>query len=177
MSMASFADLRTGRRVTASREVLAERAGVSLTVLKRARRILAELGLAREMVRGRFLRTLEQWAAEAHHGRKQVKATSVWALVSPPRLSSFGAPTITRRRPRPPARRYTKAARRPENLIGLLIHRTPAVAPPNLLLYLLVLVLLLRSTRQRARARAASITRTNNPESHVQSASRRLLRA
>lgn len=83
VTMASFADLRTGRRVTASREVLAERAGVSVTVLKRTRRVLAELGLAREMVRGRFLHTLEQWAAEAHHGRKQIKATSVWALLSP----------------------------------------------------------------------------------------------
>jgi hypothetical protein len=83
VSMASFADLRTGRRVTASRDVLASRAGVSVTVLKRARRVLAALGLAREMIRGRFLRTLEQWAAEAHHGRKQVKATSVWALLSP----------------------------------------------------------------------------------------------
>lgn len=109
VSMASFADLRTGRRVTASREVLAERAGVSVTVLKRARRVLAELGLAREMVRGRFLRTLEQWAAEAHHGRKQVKATSVWALVSPKVIVLRG--THDRTTPAlSPARRYTKAA-------------------------------------------------------------------
>lgn len=109
VSMASFADLRTGRRVTASREVLAERAGVSLTVLKRARRILAELGLAREMVRGRFLRTLEQWAAEAHHGRKQVKATSVWALVSPKVVVLRSTHDHTATAPSP-ARRYTKAA-------------------------------------------------------------------
>lgn len=83
VTMASFADLRTGRRVTASRDVLADRAGVSVTVLKRARRVLSDLGLAREMIRGRFLRTLEQWAAEAHHGRRQVKGTSVWSLISP----------------------------------------------------------------------------------------------
>ena len=81
--MARSADTRTGRRVTASREFLANRAGVSITVLKRARRVLSELGMAREMVRGRLLRTIERWAAEAHHGRRQTKATSVWALVSP----------------------------------------------------------------------------------------------
>ena len=107
VSMASFADQRTGRRVTASREVLAERAGVSVTVLKRARRVLVELGLAREMIRGRFLRTLEQWAAEAHHGRKQIKATSVWALLSP---KSVVLRTTRDRmvQATPPARRCTR---------------------------------------------------------------------
>ena len=104
VSMASFADLRTGRRVTASRDVLAKRAGVSVTVLKRARRVLTDLGLAREMIRGRFLRTVEQWAAEAHHGRKQVKATSVWALLSPKTVvlrssaGRAGQPSRSRRR-------------------------------------------------------------------------------
>ncbi len=83
VTMAGVADRRTGRRVTASRENLADKAGVSVTVLKRARRVLSNLGLAKEMVRGRLLRTVEQWAAEAHHGRRQTKATSVWALVSP----------------------------------------------------------------------------------------------
>lgn len=92
VSMAGVADHRTGRRVTASRTVLAERAGVSLTVLKRARRVLSSLGMAKEMVRGRFLRTIEQWAAEAHHGRPQIKATSVWALLSPSTVvRRFGA--------------------------------------------------------------------------------------
>ncbi len=83
VTMARSADNRTGRRVTASREFLANRSGVSITVLKRARRVLSELGMAQEMVRGRLLRTIERWAAEAHHGRRQTKATSVWALVSP----------------------------------------------------------------------------------------------
>lgn len=83
VTMARSADHRTGRRVTASRELLARRSGVSLTVLKRARRALSSLGMAREMVRGRLLRTVERWAAEAHHGRRQTKATSVWALISP----------------------------------------------------------------------------------------------
>ncbi len=83
VSMARSADRRTGRRVTASRISLADRAGVSVTVLKRSRRVLTILGMAHEMARGRLLRTVERWAAEAHHGRRQTKATSVWALVSP----------------------------------------------------------------------------------------------
>lgn len=107
VTMASFADQRTGRRVTASREVLAQRAGVSVSTLKRARRILSELGVAREMVRGRFLRTLEQWAAEAHHGRKQVKATSVWALLSPKAVVVRTA----QNRPTPPAPRHRRRSR------------------------------------------------------------------
>lgn len=113
VSMASFAELRTGRRVTASREVLAERAGVSVSVLKRARRVLAELGLAREMVRGRFLRTFEQWAAEAHHGRKQTKATSVWALLSPKGIV-LRSTRDHAARPSPSARRRSGASTRHE---------------------------------------------------------------
>lgn len=95
VSMAAVADQRTGRRVTASRDLLARRAGVSITVLKRARRVLSELGMAQEMVRGRYLRTIEQWAAEAHHGRAQVKATSVWALVSPKPAVVRDVPTLS----------------------------------------------------------------------------------
>lgn len=102
--MAAVADQRTGRRVTASRDLLAKRAGVSITVLKRARRVLSELGMAQEMVRGRYLRTIEQWAAEAHHGRTQVKATSVWALISPKPAVVRDAPTLST------AKRTTKPA-------------------------------------------------------------------
>ncbi len=104
VSMAAVADQRTGRRVTASRDLLAKRAGVSITVLKRARRVLSELGMAQEMVRGRYLRTIEQWAAEAHHGRTQVKATSVWALISPKPAVVRDAPTLST------AKRTTKPA-------------------------------------------------------------------
>lgn len=99
--MAAVADQRTGRRVTASRQTLADRAGVSITVLKRARRVLSELRMAHEMVRGRFLRTIEQWAAEAHHGRKQLKATSVWALVSPKSVVGTAHPTPPSVHPQP----------------------------------------------------------------------------
>ncbi|NMM90397.1 hypothetical protein B2J88_39730 [Rhodococcus sp. SRB_17] len=83
VTMAGFAEQRTGRRVTASRAALAEKIGISVSVVQRARRVLSELNVAKEMVRGRFLRTIELWAAEAHHGGRQTRAASVWALVSP----------------------------------------------------------------------------------------------
>lgn len=83
VTMARFAEQRTGRRVTASRTTLAEKTGLSISVIQRARRVLSALHVAEEMVRGRFLRTIELWAAEAHHGGRQTRAASVWALTSP----------------------------------------------------------------------------------------------
>ena len=83
VTMAGFAEQRTGRRVAASRTALAERTGISISVVQRARRVLSALHVAKEMARGRFLRTIECWAAEAHHGGHQTRAASVWALVSP----------------------------------------------------------------------------------------------
>lgn len=83
VTMAGFAEQRSGRRVTASRTALAEKIGISVSVVQRARRVLSALHVAKEMVRGRFLRTIERWAAEAHHGGRQTRAASVWALISP----------------------------------------------------------------------------------------------
>ncbi|MDI9915384.1 hypothetical protein [Rhodococcus sp. IEGM 1379] len=80
---ASFAEGKTGRGITASRETIAASAGVSITAVKRARRVLAVLGVATELVRGRYLRKIESMAAEAHHGHRQFRAASVWALTSP----------------------------------------------------------------------------------------------
>ncbi len=86
VTMASFAERSTGRRVCASRETIAHRSGVSVSVVKRARRALHTLSVAREMVRGRYLRAEESHAAESHHGRIQRRAASVWALTSPKSL-------------------------------------------------------------------------------------------
>ncbi|MDT2007925.1 replication protein [Rhodococcus opacus] len=83
VTMASFAERSTGRRVCASRDTIARRSGVSVSVVKRARRALRTLSVAREMVRGRYLRADEAHAAESHHGRIQRRAASVWALMSP----------------------------------------------------------------------------------------------
>ncbi|WP_214514775.1 hypothetical protein [Rhodococcus sp. WY5] len=65
---ASLAESATGRSVTASRETIAHRAGVSASTVKRARRVLTALGVAVELVRGRYLSRLEAMAAESHHG-------------------------------------------------------------------------------------------------------------
>ena len=80
---AHYADSKTGRSITASRHTIATRAGVSVSVVKRARRVLTGLGVAIELVRGRYLQKIESMAAEAHHGHKQFRAASVWALISP----------------------------------------------------------------------------------------------
>lgn len=83
---ASSADSKTGRRVTATVQNLAARAGVSESVVKRGRRVLKALHLGFELVRGRTLTTREFQAAEVHHGGRQHRAASVWALSSPPDL-------------------------------------------------------------------------------------------
>lgn len=83
---ASSADSKTGRRVTATVQNLAVRAGVSESVVKRGRRVLKALHLGVELVRGRTLTAREFQAAEVHHGGRQHRAASVWALSSPPDL-------------------------------------------------------------------------------------------
>ncbi|TSD40454.1 replication protein [Rhodococcus sp. KBS0724] len=80
---AHHADSKTGRSITASRNTIATRAGVSISAVKRARRVLTALGVAIELVRGRYLQKIESMAAEAHHGHRQFRAASVWALISP----------------------------------------------------------------------------------------------
>lgn len=82
-AMARFAESATGRRMTASRERLAELAGCAVSTVKRARRVLTALSLAFEIERGRKLNGDEILAAELHHGSHQVFAASTWALSSP----------------------------------------------------------------------------------------------
>lgn len=105
---AGLAEGRTGRGVTASRATIAQRAGVSESVVKRARRVLTALGVAVELVRGRYLTALEAMAAEAHHGGRQLRAASVWALSSPvDAIRAVAAPLV-----RTATRKITRAARR-----------------------------------------------------------------
>jgi len=88
---ARLADSRTGRGITASCRTIGVVAGrilrrgrpLAADTVKRARRILAQLGLAVECARGRYLTRDERDAALAHHGGTQIRAASVWALVSP----------------------------------------------------------------------------------------------
>lgn len=90
---ARFADAGTGRGVTASNRtighVAAELAGrarpFSHDVVSNARAVLAELGLAVEVVQGRYLTAQERFLAAVHHDGVQRRAASTWALTSPRR--------------------------------------------------------------------------------------------
>ncbi|OYD61085.1 hypothetical protein BDB13_6023 [Rhodococcus sp. OK302] len=80
---AHFAESHTGRGVTAAKSTIAARAKVSESAVNRARRVLIDLEMGIEHVRGRNLKTLEFLAAEAHHGGQQHRAASSWSLSSP----------------------------------------------------------------------------------------------
>ncbi|WP_235214962.1 replication protein [Rhodococcus opacus] len=104
---ASSADSKTGRRVTATVQNLAARAGVSESVVKRGRRVLKALHLGVELVRGRTLTTREFQAAEVHHGGRQHRAASVWALSSPPDLVAAATPATPQQKKRGSSHRRT----------------------------------------------------------------------
>ncbi|QSE72460.1 replication protein [Rhodococcus sp. PSBB049] len=106
---AHYADSATGRGVTASRTTLAARAGVSVSTVNRARRVLRTLGAAHELVRGRILTHTEFMAAELHHGGPQHRAASVWALSSPAALVATTPRTPPR--PRRSSRAHTRTLR------------------------------------------------------------------
>lgn len=121
---ASSADSKTGRRVTATVQNLAARAGVSESVVKRGRRVLKALHLGFELVRGRTLTTREFQAAEVHHGGRQHRAASVWALSSPPDLAAAT--------PAPPqAKKRGSSHRRTHRAAKHTHHTTPTGSNPN----------------------------------------------
>ena len=163
---ARFADSTTGRGVTASRQLIAHHAGVSLSVVNRARRVLKTLHMGIELERGRTLRTQEYMAAELHHGGQQHQAASVWALSSPKHIVDTTPPPASR--PQRPHR--TRATRR------LARHRTRPQQPTTAThpqatgadtlspsSYVPTHILSLRSTHQRAHARHTTSTRQPRP--------------
>ncbi|MFI8977080.1 hypothetical protein ACIGO9_29655 [Nocardia asteroides] len=120
--LAEFACSRTGRRVSASTATIAARAGVSMVSVQRARRVLRDLGLAREMVRGRHLTRTERLAATAHHGGTQIAAGSLWHLTQPrPPIADPGTDLVAAHRARARRGRTAVSRRRP--------HRTAAHRP------------------------------------------------
>ncbi|KJF19137.1 MULTISPECIES: hypothetical protein [unclassified Rhodococcus (in: high G+C Gram-positive bacteria)] len=108
---AHYAESKTGRSITASRHTIATRAGVSVSAVKRARRVLTALGVATELIRGRYLQKIESMAAEAHHGHRQFRAASVWALISPRTAVTTIAAPFTKSRKRSRATLRTTAYR------------------------------------------------------------------
>lgn len=83
---AAAADYSTGRNVLTAHETVAERARVSVTVVKRARRVLQATGFAVTVEVGRRLSRDERAQARAVHGRFQIGLASSRALTLPARV-------------------------------------------------------------------------------------------
>ena len=168
---ARFADSKTGRGVTASRELVAKHAGVSETTVNRGRRVLRDLGMGVELARGRNLSGREFMAAELLHGGRQHRAASVWALSSPKEVVAATPPA-----PQPKRKKRTRATERLTNYHARLArHATKAAKAGfenpqisgrdtlSLSSYVSSEDLLLRSTHQRARAGKDSSTTQARP--------------
>lgn len=121
---ADYADSGTGRHLTASNATIAAYAAEkanrsrpwSHDVVANTRRVLELLGLAVEVVRGRYLTADERLAAAVHHDCVQLRAASTWALTLIrrwhtksllPRRGSTGSKTP--RRSNSPKRALTRA--------------------------------------------------------------------
>lgn len=79
---AEFADYRTGRDCRPTNERLVERARVSLSTLKRGRRVLRDLELLVELVRGRSIMTRAERLAAWRRGSSWRQVAAEFALVS-----------------------------------------------------------------------------------------------
>ena len=154
-ALADFADSATGRNVAASNRRIGAWAArksdrpkpFSHDTVGVARQVLAELGMAVEVARGRYLSKAERLLAKSHHGADQIRAASVWALISPreadtrPYLPSRGftpregscsrkSPTRARKRTRAPFGRLCNHQNRPlaaQKLAAGLVDKVPAL--------------------------------------------------
>ncbi|MEU2043809.1 hypothetical protein [Nocardia niwae] len=97
-ALAKFADLHTGRGITASTATMARRAGCSPGTMRKIRYVLRDLGLAKDMKTGRSLSSVEIAAARAHHGGFQTRAASVWHLTLPRPTAAVERPLTPRRK-------------------------------------------------------------------------------
>jgi hypothetical protein len=80
--MAYYADNRTGRDCRPTNERLVELVRVSLSTVQRARRVLKELGLVVELIRGRSFMTRAERLAAWRRGSSHRKVAAVFALCS-----------------------------------------------------------------------------------------------
>lgn len=82
--MAHFADDRTGRDCRPTNERLVELVRVSLSTVQRARRVLKELGLVVELIRGRSVMTRSERISAWRRGSSHRRIAAVFALCSRP---------------------------------------------------------------------------------------------
>jgi hypothetical protein len=79
---AAFADYRTGRECRPTNERLVEVVRVSLSTIKRGRRVLRDLGLLVELVRGRSIMTRGERLAAWRRGSSWRQIAAEFALTS-----------------------------------------------------------------------------------------------
>lgn len=77
------ADTLTGRGVATSHETVAARTAVSVSTVRRARKVLEALGFEVVVLPGRYMTREEREQAALHHGGRQIKFASVRSLVVP----------------------------------------------------------------------------------------------
>jgi len=95
---ARSADRRTGRNLATAHATVAAAVGRSVSTVRRARAVIAELGYSVTVTRGRYLTATEREAARAEHGGRQVRAASLRALTLP--REAFDAGIIREHLPR-----------------------------------------------------------------------------
>ena len=82
---AHAADTATGRNVRTSHATVATRTGRSVDTVRRARRVLRDLGWSVELVRGRYMTLAERIRASLHKNSRQIRFASTRALTIPAR--------------------------------------------------------------------------------------------
>lgn len=86
---AAAADTTTGRNVRTAHATVARALGVSVDTVRRARRVLRDLGFSVEVVRGRYMTAQEREAATREHGSRQRRFASTRCLTIPARCRAM----------------------------------------------------------------------------------------
>ncbi len=103
---AAAADTTTGRNVRTSHARVARSLDVSVDTVRRARRVLRDLGFSIEVVRGRYMTAQEREAATRAHGSKQRRFASTRCLTIPARCRAMHPyPCGVKKDPQNPSRR------------------------------------------------------------------------
>jgi len=86
---AAAADTTTGRNVRTSHATVARALGCSVDTVRRARRVLRDLGFSVEVVRGRYMTTAERETATRETGSTQRRFASTRCLTIPARVRAM----------------------------------------------------------------------------------------
>jgi len=86
---AAAADTTTGRNVRTAHATVARHLHCSVDTVRRARRVLRDLGFSVELVRGRYMTTEEREAATREHGSRQRRFASTRCLTIPTRCRAM----------------------------------------------------------------------------------------